>query len=368
VRFQTPSLPEQPLIDRYFQQSRDVGWFSNFGPCVRALEERLSADLLDGMPVVSASNATVALMVAMRAVFGEPRSGTGHVLVPSFTFVGSLSAITWAGYRPCFVDIDPDDWQVDEESLADAAAAGTEIVGALLTTTFGTPLADERRASLEEVLAARRVPVVVDSAAGLGSCPPCALPGSATVYSLHATKPFAIGEGGVVASPDRAVAERVRRLTNFGFDDEHALASAIGINAKLPEILGATGLAVLDRFPGTLAGRRAAAMQLVGRLAALGLTPQRGCSGSTFQFVPVLCPDPAARRALLAASAASGVQVRTYFDPPMHRVAAFGSDPVVGSLAATDDVSARIVALPMSDGQPAADADAIVEMCASALA
>jgi dTDP-4-amino-4,6-dideoxygalactose transaminase len=371
LRFQTPTVPAQAEIDRYFERSREAGWYSNFGPCVHALEQRLSDELLSGMPVVSASNATVALMVAMRAVFGGADPDRNGVLVPSFTFVGSLSAITWAGFRPVFVDIDPDDWQTSGESLGDALSArrpgSRAIAGALLTTTFGSPLVDDRRAAVEALLVEAGVPVVVDSAAGLGSCPPSALPGSATVYSLHATKPFAIGEGGVVATADPALARRVRELTNFGFDDAHGLGSAIGINAKLPEILAATGLAVLDRYADTLAGRRARARGLVERLLAVGLTPQRGSSESTFQFVPVLCPTGGDRDRLLAAADAAGVQVRTYFDPPMHRVPAFGSDEVAGSLAVTEDVSSRIVALPMSNDQTTADADLLVEVCTSVL-
>ena len=369
VRFQAPSLPDQALIDRYFEQSREAGWYSNFGPCVRAFEQRISAELLSGMPVVSASNATVALMVAMRAVFGQDPWGTAGVLVPSFTFVGSLSAITWAGFRPIFLEIDAADWQVCEQSLVDALSDdGHKIAGALLTTTFGTPLSDTRRSSLEAVLADRGIPVVVDSAAGLGSCPPCALPGSATVYSLHATKPFAVGEGAVVAAPEPAVARRIRQLTNFGFDDDHALGSSVGINGKLPEILGATGLAVLDQFPQTLARRRGKALGLIDRLSGLGMTPQRGGSDSSFQFVPLLCPSNDDRQSLLKASVGAGVQLRTYFDPPMHRVPAFGSAALAGDLAVTEDVSSRIVALPMSNDFPVSDSDAVVELCRSVLA
>jgi dTDP-4-amino-4,6-dideoxygalactose transaminase len=368
LRFQAPALPDQRLIDGYFEESRAAGWYTNFGPCVRAFEQRISSELLGGTAVVSASNATVALMVAMRAVFGEVTSAASGVLVPSFTFIGSLSAVTWAGFRPIFVDIDADDWQVSEQSLANALADSTvRIAGALLTTTFGTPLTDVRRASVEAVLADRGIPVVVDSAAGLGSCRPSEFPGSATVYSLHATKPFAVGEGAVVASPDPAVADRVRRLTNFGFDAEHELASAIGINAKLPEILAATGLAVLDEFNATSNRRRRHAIDLVERLGGLGLAAQGGNALSSFQFVPLACADHDSRTRLLEASGPAGIQLRTYFDPPMHRVPAFSSDLRAVDLSVTEHLSARMIALPMSNELSADDADAIVELCRSVL-
>ena len=366
MRFQTPSFPDQSSIDRYFEKSRTAGWYSNFGPCVRAFEERVSQELLSGMSVVSASNATIALMVAMRAVFGEGRPYTRRVLVPSFTFIGSLSAITWLGFRPLFVDINADNWRIAEQALTDAlAVSGEPVAGALLTTTFGTPMSDARRGFLETALADRGLPVVVDSAAGLGSCQPALLRGSVTVYSLHATKPFAVGEGAVLACPDTDVAERIRQLTNFGFDEDHALGSSIGINAKLSEIQAAIGLAVLDQFPETFAGRRRRALDLMDRVSSLGLKGQAGNAESSFQFLPVLCPTTEHRQRLLARALEAKVQLRTYFDPPMHRVAAFEADAISASLATTEDVASRIVSLPMSNDLSASDADSIVEVCRS---
>ena len=364
-----PSLPDQASIDSYFEASRRAGWYSNFGPCVRAFESRASAELLSDVPVVSASNATIALALALRAVFGSPRPGQRDaVVVPSFTFVASVAAITWAGFRPVFVDIDADDWQVGQESLAEALASGTgTIAGAMLTTTFGTPGAAARRSLLEALLTDQGVPFVVDAAAGLGTCPPSVAPGSATVYSLHATKPFAIGEGALIACPGPGNAERIRRLTNFGFGPDHELDLDIGLNAKLPEILGATGLAVLDDFPDILKRRRTNALDLVARLSGTGLITQQGAAESSFQFVPVLCPGAADRGRLLAASAEARIELRTYFDPPMHRVPAMSPDAVRASLPVTDDVSSRVVALPMSNSFSAADADRIVELCRSVL-
>jgi dTDP-4-amino-4,6-dideoxygalactose transaminase len=366
VRFQRPSLPAQELIDHYFERSREAGWYSNFGPCVREFESRISHELLSDLAVVSASNATVGLMVAVRAVFGEPSPGKNLVLVPSFTFIGSLSAIVWAGFRPYFLDVEEGDLQISRESITEAVTnLGDRVAGAMLTTTFGTPWPESRLAPVEALLADRGVPVVLDSAAGLGSCSPSVTPGSASVYSLHATKPFAIGEGALIACPDRSVADRIRELTNFGFGDGHGLESTIGFNAKLPEVLGATGLAVLDNYPETLAARRSSALDLIARVASSGMSAQTGHPASTFQFVPVLCSSATHRERLLVEAVEADVQLRTYFDPPMHLVPAFRGDETCPSLASTERAAARIVALPMANVLPQSDADAIVELCRS---
>ena len=123
------------------------------------------------------------------------------------------------------------------------------------------------------------------------------------MFSFHATKPIAIGEGGLVCSRDPDLAAKVSRLANFGFDAHHRVAEP-GLNAKLDEWHAATALAAIDRLPGVLAARRARAAGILDRLSGLGLTRQAGAERSTWQFVPVLARDAEQRDAILAAAEA----------------------------------------------------------------
>jgi dTDP-4-amino-4,6-dideoxygalactose transaminase len=184
---------------------------------------------------------------------------------------------------------------------------------------------------------------------------------------MHATKPLAIGEGAILCSRDVATVARVASVANFGFDEERVQTGALGLNAKLDEWHCATALAALDRLPDVLAGRRRAAARLREALEPLGCTFQAGCEGSPWQFVPVLAPTPAARDAVVAA-AADDVELRTYFDPPLHRLGALADAPVHGSLATTDDLARRILSLPMANDLTDAELDSIVAVVAAALA
>jgi len=95
--------------------------------------------------------------------------------------------------------------------------------------------------------------VLFDAAAAFGNQ---RLPdGIPVVFSLHATKPFGIGEGGLVTGHDHEFIGRVRRLENFGFDGG-VVTLAGGSNGKLSEYHAAVGLAQLARWP-ALAVRRA---------------------------------------------------------------------------------------------------------------
>jgi dTDP-4-amino-4,6-dideoxygalactose transaminase len=353
IRFQAPSLPSLDEVQPFFAQSEKLRWFANRGPCVIQLEQECAHYLDLDNPGVLVSSATAGLMTALRACFGFPRDERKLVAVPSFTFVASVNAIMWAGFQPVFIDIDPDDWLPSEDSLRRLGPLRGSLAGVLQCSTFGVAPSPSRRASLPSVIAELGVPTVVDSAAGFGAVDEQGRrlgdQGDAEVFSFHATKPFAIGEGGLVTSRSGEVLEGVTRLSNFGFDHAHRVPGDVGINAKLPELSAAVGLAVLRKYEEALKRRREAAAWIREALADSDVAFQSGSEGSAFQFVPVAMPDYSSRQRLLAMTADAGVEVRTYFDPPMHKLETFNRFATADSLENTVSLSQRIVSLPMAN-------------------
>src|SRR5436190_14516527 len=117
VRFQRPKLPAAEEIERYFRLSREARWFSNDGPCARLLAERLAERLGGGVECILVSNGTAGLMVALRALTEQAPAASREVVVPSFTYIATVSAILWSGFVPVFVDVDPEHWHVDPAQL-----------------------------------------------------------------------------------------------------------------------------------------------------------------------------------------------------------------------------------------------------------
>ena len=117
----------------------------------------------------------------------------------------------------------------------------------------------------------------------------------------------------------------------------------------MSELAAATGLAMLDRFDDTLARRRATATQLQSRLARHPVTYQQGSAGSTWQVFQLLVPDASTRRRALELARSHRVEVRTCFDPPLHRHEAFAGAPVGGSLDVTEHLAGRALSLPMAN-------------------
>jgi dTDP-4-amino-4,6-dideoxygalactose transaminase len=353
VRFQTPEMPPMADVQRYFALAEDERFYSNGGPCWRLLSSRLRVRLEGAPATIPVASATAGLLVALRAALGEADGRRRYVVTPSFTFTATACAIAWAGFTPLFADIEPDGWQLDPAALeAELAARPGEIAGVLACSTFGTVAEPALRSAWRAICEAHDVPLVIDSAAAFGACDTTGATagalGDPEVFSFHATKPFAIGEGGLVTIPDPEVAQRAQRLTNFGLDDVTRVTLEIGLNAKLSELHCAVALAVLDGYDDVLARRRATAAELRARLAEHPLGYQRDSERSTMQVFPVLLRDVVQRDAALEAAEVIGVQVRTMFDPPLHRHPAFAG-AAAGDLSVTDDVASRLLALPCAN-------------------
>lgn len=359
LRFQRPSLPSAAAIEGYLQLARDDQWFSNFGPCCRLLEERL-ADRT-GCYAIPVANATLGLMVAIAALRPRAARGATEALVPSFAFAASAQAAIWNGLEPVFVDIDPEHWHAAPHAVEQTLRGRPGRVAIVVAlSSFGTPPPPDVRAAWERTCADAGVPLLVDSAAGFGAVAtdgtPIGAQGDAEVVSFHAVKPLAIGEGGSVFTRDRGLAAELRRRIEFGFDGRRTVTRRFALNAKLSEPAAAIALAALDELDRGLAARRAAAMRIVHRLPA-GFRPQQGCEHGTWQFVPVTAPSAAVREVLAAARDA--IEVRTYYEP-LHAMPAFASSPRAASLDVTDDVSRRILSLPMAADLTDAEIETIV--------
>jgi dTDP-4-amino-4,6-dideoxygalactose transaminase len=303
-------------------------------------------------------------MVALRGLLGQPRGSRREILMPAFTFAAPINAVLWAGFGPVFVDVEPRSWHLDPTSLVRALESRkATVAGVLACSTFGVPPPAHQRLAWEEAVRAAAVPLLVDSAAGFGAAADDGVvlgsQGNIEVFSFHATKPFAIGEGGLVTTANDELARRVEQLVNFGFENR-VVSGDVGLNAKLSEWSAATALAVLDGYQDVLTQRRARARHMIDGLEQAGYQLQAGIDGAVWQFVPVLAPTAAVRTAALEIARRDGIEVRSYFSVPLHRMRAFKSVPIADELRCTDDLARRVLSLPMANDLSRDDGDAIV--------
>jgi dTDP-4-amino-4,6-dideoxygalactose transaminase len=372
IRAQKPVLPEPAAIMSYYQASIDAGFYANGGPNARELARRIEEYLGQGTIAIPIANCTVGLMAALRAVCGMPTAQRPIVLTPSYTFTATACAIEWAGFEPVFVDIEAKGWHIDPQAL-EAALTEHEgrIAGVLSCATFGTAPTRDQRAAWRTACERHGVPLLIDSAAGFGSLDEFGARlggmGDVEVFSFHATKPFAIGEGGVITTSDAELAAEIGRLLNFGLEPGTRVSTGVGFNGKLSELHAATGLAMLDVFQNVLIARRGHASDIRALLHGTPIAAQRGADRSTHQFMQLLMPDADTRAAVVAAAPQHGIEVRTLHDPPLHRHPAFVQRATVGPLPVTDVIAARSISLPMANELSTTERERIAALVASAL-
>jgi dTDP-4-amino-4,6-dideoxygalactose transaminase len=337
--FARPAVPPPAAWLGHLERSYEQRWFSNGGPLVRRLEDELAlrdhAGERQAVAVASATAGLVATLIALDL--------RGPVALPSFTFPASAHAVELAGCTPVLCDVDPDTWELSP-AAAERAIAKQGCVAVMHVRAYGLC---RDLSAIEAVTRAAGVPLVVDSAAAYGGTDAAGRPpgraGVAEVFSLHATKVFAVGEGGAVLA-DPPLAEAIAAASNFALAGTEVTGR--GLNAKMSELTAAVGLAALERLDAHVAQRREAVARLIAVLDDQLATPPAAAGDPPWQGLPLLLPDEAARERMLSALHAAGIEARRYYYPGLHRTRAFGAC-APAPLPVTEQLASRIICLPV---------------------
>lgn len=362
IPFQKPVLVG---VEEYLDQLKSIeqsNFFTNYGPVNSRFEQRIIAEIYQGVGAATTiNNATIGLMLAIAQ---SKRPGGRYALMPSFTFAATPLAAMWCGLEPYFVDIDPHEWCLNLSLVEDLVAQlGDQVAVVVPYATFGTAL----DLSGYERLQARGIPVVVDAAPGFYTTIDSATHGQgfsgSLVYSFHATKPFGIGEGGLIYSGDVALIERIRCAANFGFDQSRA-SGMQGLNGKLAEFPAAIAMATLDRFPDKSRQRltieqyyQDCLIEYAGAAAGWQQQVRRGIGAP--QFFSILCPEGQSNAEIVARLATRNIQARTYFAPSCHQQPVCAACPRT-DLSVTETLARRIVSLPLWEGMERRDVATVV--------
>jgi dTDP-4-amino-4,6-dideoxygalactose transaminase len=260
--FQPPAVGEEE-IEAVAETIRS-GWLTT-GPRAALLEERM-AEYLEAEHVVALASGTAAMHLALVAL------GVGlgdEVVTTPITWPATANVVEHCGARPIFVDVRSDDLDIDPARVAEAVTERTKAI--LPVHLAGQPC------DLDPLLALG-VPVVEDAAHALESRYRGRKVGAistATCFSLYATKNVAAGEGGLLATNDDELADRVRemRLTRRG-DGSRYDQVAPGFKANLSDVLAAIALVQLDKLePHTAIRRRQFELYDEGLAGLDGITP-----------------------------------------------------------------------------------------------
>lgn len=315
------------------------------GPEGRKFEEEF-ASALGLRSVCGVSSGTDALRIALEAVGVGPGD---EVVVPSFTFIATATAVSALGAKPVFADISDDTLTLDAAKAAACVTARTKAVlpvhlygQAADMDAFGA-LASERGLKIIEDCAQAHMTTYKGRVAGSL--------GHAAAFSFYPSKNLgAAGDGGAVSASEPAVAQAMLELRNCGRAPGGAAYDhvRIGQNCRLDELQAAILRVKLRRLADWTQRRRALAAVYDRELKGLPLRlPSLGEDGSLPSFhLYVLRSDN--RDALAAHLAKAGIGTGIYYPIPAHLQAAYkslGYKP--GSLPVTEEASRTVLALPM---------------------
>lgn len=323
-----PDLPDTAALLPWLRRVEAQRWYTNYGPLVTEFEQAMTSLLRQAngnrdLHLTSLVTGYHALELGLR-VLNLPAGGA--VLMPAVTFPACPLAAHHAGLQPLLADIDPDSWLLTP-AIASAAAQRHPIAAVMPVALYGVPVDAQ---AWDEFHQATGIPVLIDAAAAVETQ---TIPRHGLVaHSLHATKPFGIGEGGLLVSADASLIAQARQLSNFG-TQERICQDWGGSNAKLSEYHAAVGLAQFARWPEIK--RRRAGLRAVYQ-AALSDLPVRWQEGLEQAVNSLLMLDvsPLPAATLIAALQARGVKAHQTYLPPLYHHPAFAAVPRLSAAGA----------------------------------
>lgn len=349
IPFIKPNFPAVNELANEYTSIIKSNWYTNFGPYEKkfrqAIEEYIDHN---GIISVTFANATIALIAAIVSILGKG-DGSKKIIMPSFTFVAGAQAILWGGYRPIFVDINPDDLQANINLAQKILSVDDDIVAILFCNSFGIGSKDIIK--WESMARKHSIPLIIDSAAGFGSKystgEALGSKGNCEIFSFHATKPFAIGEGGAVTTKDSNLAKKLHEFTNFGFNDV-GNSTQLSMNAKMQELNAVIGLLQFKHFESRLKNRRLAYKNYWRHLEGVGFKSVDNIENSSLCFATLICPPAIDNLQLIKHLQSLGIQARKYYNLPIHKQAYFENGL---ELYNTEIVANSVISLPIHDDE-----------------
>jgi dTDP-4-amino-4,6-dideoxygalactose transaminase len=340
-----------PELKQAFAEVLESGQFI-FGPNTKAFELE-AAEYLHVPETIGVGNGTDALVIALDALGVGPGD---EVICPAFTFYATAESIAQRGATPVFAEVEAETMNLDVEDTAARITPRTKAI--IPVHLFGRP------APLAE-LAGLGVPLLEDAAQAFGS-PDVATTGIASTFSFFPTKNlFGLGDGGLIASNDPELGERIRMLRFHGSKAKKTF-EYIGYNSRLDEVQAAALRIFLGELDRWTRERREAAERY--RELGLGEVVETPADEPGHVYHLFVCRSPQ-RDAIQAALAKQEIGTANYYLPPLHLQPALSYLGYrEGSLPVTEQLARDNFSIPLWAGIDADTQERVAEAVRAAVA
>jgi dTDP-4-amino-4,6-dideoxygalactose transaminase len=325
-----PNVPSTDAILPYLRRIDLSRVYSNAGPLHTELVMRIAKHFeVDSSMVAILANATLALEGAISTAPTRNRLWES----PSWTFTATPAALLNAGADILFADVD-NEWRVSPNYVSG------NVVDVL---PFG------KGENFERLDLARLNCLVVDAAASFDSLTPLRLPTTlptVIVISMHATKVFPAGEGGIIISNDAEWIQRIRKWSNFGMGSDR-ISELVGTNAKLSEYGSAVGLATLDSWQKIRRDFDKISLRILEVSERLQLNNFTPCGNSISSYWILRDLDPSFKSSISNVFKDRGIATRDWWESGCHKMPAYSEFlQEKNSLERTEHFAATSLGLP----------------------
>ncbi len=364
VDLKTQQMRIRPQVEARLASVLDHGQYIN-GPEIEELEKALS-DFTGAQDVVLCGNGTEALEFAMMS---EGIGAGDAVFIPAFTYNATASAVLMAGAQPVFVDVDASTFNMDPVDLDKKVKAVLDegrLRAAMVIPVdlFGLP-ADY--SAINEIAVRYDLKILADGAQSFGGRQDGKWVGNIapmTAVSFFPAKSLGCyGDGGAIFSQSKEKAEIWRSIRWHGTDSTHKTSIRPGTNGRMDSMQAAVVLVKLSIFEDELKQRsRAAALYDACLRGAIDIPERCERSSSGWSLYSIVLDE---RDRIQQALGQANIPTTIYYQQPLHQMKAFEAFAPKNGLPVSEDLSRRILSLPM---HPYLTDDQIHHVCETLIA
>ncbi|MEY8213996.1 MAG: DegT/DnrJ/EryC1/StrS family aminotransferase [Colwellia sp.] len=304
---------------KYVNECLDSTWISSKGDFIPRFEREFS-NYLNVQAATTVSNGTVALHLALLALGIGPGD---EVIVPTFTYVASVNAISYVGATPVFVDSLADTWNLDPEQVAAKVTSHTKAV--MIVHLYGNPCAMDQ---LEKICNDNGLYLIEDAAEAFGSIYKGKYVGSfgdVATFSFFGNKTITTGEGGMLTSNNEILIKRAVHLKNQSVSSSKEYwHDEVGFNFRMTNICAAIGVAQIENADNVLTKKQKIASWYCDGLRGLEVEFQftEKDSVNSYWMVSILAKNSVIRGEIRRYLKEHSIETRPLFYPA-HTLPAF---------------------------------------------
>tara|TARA_Y100000590_G_C15710561_1_gene1010106 strand:+ start:128 stop:1255 length:1128 start_codon:yes stop_codon:yes gene_type:complete len=228
---------------KYLLKCLSDGFISSSGKFVKEFEKKF-AKRVNRKFAITVSNGTAALQLAFEALNIKKKD---EVILPSFTIISCVLPVIRSGAIPVLIDSDPVTWNMDVTKIEKKITSKTKAI--IAPHIYGLPIDMD---PLLKIAQKYKLKVIEDAAEVLGlkyKNKECGSFGDVSTFSFYANKHITTGEGGMIVTNSKQIAEKCKSLRNICFNNERRfLHYGLGWNYRFTNLQSAIGLAQLEKL------------------------------------------------------------------------------------------------------------------------